>query len=95
MTAWACSALLCHVEEFRYGVLDVVNPAAEENVAVVMARLVEKGLGLSKPWRLPLGFFRVVKQLLCVEDSLIGLLPVSHPEPFKMQAAISKKGESE
>ena len=65
--------VVCHVEEFD-GVLDIVNPAAEKNVAVVVARLVEKGLGLSKIWRFPVGFFRVIKQLLYVEDSLIGFV---------------------
>jgi hypothetical protein len=65
--------IVCHVEEFDR-VLDIVYSATEQNVAVVMAGLVEKGLGLSKTWRLPLGFFRVVKQLLGVEDSLIGFI---------------------
>lgn len=65
--------VVCHVEKFD-GVLDIVYSATEENVAVVVAGLVEKGLGLSKTRRPPLGFFRVVKQFLYIEDSLIGFI---------------------
>jgi len=65
--------VVCHVEKFD-GVLDIVYSATEENVAVVVAGLVEKGLGLSKSRRAPLGLLQIIKGLLGGENPLIGVI---------------------
>jgi hypothetical protein len=62
-----------HVEELDR-VLDVVDPVAQTDVAIIVTRLIQEGRRPLEISRSSLSLLRVVKKLLHVEDALVGLV---------------------
>ena len=67
------SLIIGCIEKFE-GIFDIVNALAQKNKAVIVAGFIEKVLGLLKICRASFGLFRIIEDLLNIEDPLIGLI---------------------
>jgi len=65
--------ITCHIKEFD-GVLDVVDPLAQKNKAVIVPGLVEEMLGSFELVIPSLVLLKIIEHLLDIEDPLVALI---------------------
>jgi hypothetical protein len=61
------------IDQFK-GILNIVNPLAKKDKAVVVASLIEQILGFLETGRASVGFFIIVEDFLNIEDPLVGII---------------------